>query len=85
DTVEVLYGCSGFDIAVSLAAVGLLLGLLFRQPWPRIVLAMALGVGVAVLGNVPRIVLLTYIVGRYDSSVFHFWHGSWGGQIFMSL
>lgn len=85
NTVGVYGGCSGLNIAVSLAGFGLLMGLFFQQSWRRIAVAMVLGIGLALLGNIPRIMLLAYVVGRYDISVFQFWHGPWGGQIFMAL
>jgi len=84
-TVEVNTSCSGFEMAVSTASVGLLMGLFFKQPWLKISLAVVLGIVMALAINVPRIMLLAYIVGYYDKSVFDFWHGPWGGQIFMAI
>jgi exosortase len=83
--VEVASGCSGFDMAVSMAAVGLLMGLFYRQAWPKIGLAIGLGIILALIVNIPRVMLLAYVVGHYDEAVFKFWHGPWGGQIFMAL
>ena len=83
--VEVASGCSGLDMAVSMAGVGLLMGLFFKQPWPKILGAIALGIILALLINIPRVMLLAYVVGHYSDGVFKFWHGPWGGQIFMAI
>jgi exosortase len=83
--VEVASGCSGFAMAVSMACVGLLMGLFFEQPWPKTLLAIVLGIVLALIINIPRVMLLAYVVGHYDESVFKFWHGPWGGQIFMAI
>ena len=84
-TVEVASGCSGLDMAVSMAGVGLLMGLFFKQPWFKTLLAIALGIILALLINIPRVMLLAYVVGHYSDNVFKFWHGPWGGQIFMII
>jgi exosortase len=83
--VEVAPGCSGFEMAISIAAVGLLLGLFFKQKWSRIAIAIGVGVVLALLINIPRVMLLAYIVGYQDQSAFDFWHGPWGGQVFMAF
>jgi exosortase len=83
--VEVAPGCSGFDTAISIASVGLLLGLFYKQKWPKIFFVILIGIFLALLINVPRVMLLAYVVGNQDQSAFEFWHGSWGGQVFMGL
>lgn len=83
--VEVASGCSGLDMAVSMAAVGLLMGLFFKQPWAKTLATIILGIFLALLINIPRVMLLAYVVGNYGDGVFKFWHGPWGGQIFMAI
>ena len=83
--VEVASGCSGLDMAVSMAGVGLLMGLFFKQPWTKTLAAIALGIVLALRINIPRVMLLAYVVGNYGDGVFEFWHGPWGGQIFMAI
>lgn len=57
--VEIWWGCSGLDMAITLAATGLLLGLILKQSWLRTVGLVILGILLALVFNVPRIVLLT--------------------------
>ena len=83
--VEVASGCSGFDMAFVLAGVGLILGLFFKQPWSKILLLIILGVVLALVFNVPRIMLLAIAVVYWGQESFKFWHGSIGGQIFSTL
>lgn len=80
--VEVASGCSGFDMAFVLAGVGLIMGLFFKQTWIKTVQLMVLGVVLALVFNVPRIMLLAIAVVYWGQDSFKFWHGSIGGQIF---
>jgi exosortase len=84
-TVRVDWGCSGFDMATIMAVASLALGLFYRQPWRKILLMIAVGVVLALLMNIPRIMLMAYAFAVWGKSAFHFWHGTWGGQIFASI
>lgn len=80
--VEVLRGCSGFDMAFEIACFSVILGLILKRTWPQITLVTVTGVLLALAFNVPRIILLTLAVAYWDDTSFDFWHGFWGGQIF---
>jgi exosortase/archaeosortase family protein len=84
-TVRVDWGCSGFDMATIMAVASLALGLFYRQPWGKILLMIGVGVVLALLMNIPRIMLMAYAFAVWGKSAFHFWHGTWGGQIFASI
>jgi exosortase len=80
--VDVNWGCSGFDMATILAVASFVLGLFLKQSGPKIVLMIVVGIGLAFLANVPRIMLLAASEAYWGRSAFEFWHGPWGGQIF---
>ncbi|MBU6229738.1 MAG: cyanoexosortase C [Cyanobacteria bacterium REEB459] len=77
--------CNGFSMALTIAATGLIMGILYQQKWHRIVLMMAMGIGLAFLFNVPRIMLLAYASVYWGKAVFDFWHNTWGAQIFSAV
>ncbi|MBM0741358.1 archaeosortase/exosortase family protein [Phormidium sp. CLA17] len=83
--VEVASGCSGFDMAFVLAGVGVIMGLFFKRSWSKIVALVAAGVFLALVFNVPRIMLLVFAVVYWGKDSFEFWHGAIGGQIFASI
>lgn len=84
-TVEVASGCSGFDMAIVLAGVGLILGLFFKQTGSKILWLMLIGVVLALAFNVPRIMVLAIAVAYWGQESFLFWHGPIGGQIFATV
>jgi exosortase/archaeosortase family protein len=84
-SVEVGSACSGFDMAFTLAGTGLILGLFLKQRWPAICLMMISGVMLALVLNIPRIMLLAFAVVYWGKDSFEFWHGPIGGQIFAAL
>ena len=84
-SVEVYGGCSGFDMASILAVASFVLGLFLKQSPPKIALMVVIGVFLALLFNIPRIMLLTASQSYWGSSAFEFWHGPWGGQIFSTV
>ena len=83
--VEVASGCSGFDMAFVLAGVGLIMGLFFKRSWSKITALVGAGVALALVFNVPRIMLLAFAVVYWGKESFEFWHGAIGGQIFASI
>lgn len=83
--VEVGWGCSGFNMAFTIAVTGLLLGLTLKQSWLQTLGLVILGVALAFIFNVPRIMLLTLAAVFWGEKSFEFWHGAWGGQIFSTL
>ncbi|MBD2101751.1 cyanoexosortase C [Leptolyngbya sp. FACHB-261] len=84
-SVEVAWGCNGFGMACSMAGSGLLLGLFFKQKWSQTVSLMAAGIVLALVLNVPRIMVMTLAAVYWGEESFKFWHGPWGGQIFSSI
>ena len=85
ESVNVAYGCTGFDMALSLTGLSLVLGLYLKQVWWRISLAMVSGIAIAIVFNIPRVVVLVLAVIYWGQSTFDFWHGPWGGQIFSAI
>ena len=78
-------GCNGFDMAFVLAGVGVIMGLFFKRSWSKIVALVAAGVSIALVFNVPRIMLLAFAVVYWGKESFEFWHGAIGGQIFATM
>ena len=83
--VQVGSGCSGFDMAFSLAGAGLIMGLFFKQSWLKIIALVTTGVALALMFNVPRIMLLAFAAVYWGKESFEFWHGAIGGQIFATM
>lgn len=83
--VEVGLACSGFDMAFTLAGTGFILGLFFGQRRWQIVRLIGVGVGLALVLNIPRIMLLTIASVYWGKAAFNFWHGPIGGQIFAAV
>jgi exosortase len=84
-SVEVAPGCSGYDMAFVLAVASILWGLLTNQTWSRIVLVTVAGIVIALVSNIPRILLMTFAAIYWGEESFDFWHGFWGGQIFSAI
>ncbi len=82
-TVRVSYICAGGPLTLILLKVTLLMTLIYTLNWSRkISLALAaIGVGFG-LGCL-RVAFLVTVVN--NSKVFHYWHGSQGGQFFLSV
>lgn len=83
--VEVASGCSGFDMAFTLAGTGLILGLFFKQNWLKITGLVSIGIVLALVFNIPRIMLVTLAAVYWGKDSFEFWHGPIGGQIFSGI
>lgn len=84
-SVEVASGCSGFDMAFLIVGASIALGLFLRQKWGKIALVAFLGAMLALILNIPRIVLLTFASVYWGKQSFEFWHGPIGGQIFSGI
>jgi exosortase len=83
--VEVASGCSGFDMAFTLFAVGGLMGLYYRLKKRQTLAIMAVGVALALATNIPRVMLLAIASIHWGKASFEFWHGPIGGQIFAAI
>lgn len=84
-TVEVASGCSGFDMAFTLAGSSIIFGVLLKQTWPRVLAMMGIGIALALVLNVPRVMLVAVAAIHWGHDSFEFWHGAWGGQIFATI
>ncbi len=84
-SVEVASGCSGFDMAFLLVGASVVLGLFLHQKWRKIVLVAFLGAILALIFNIPRVVILTIASVYWGKPSFDFWHGPIGGQIFVGI
>jgi exosortase len=83
--VDVDWGCNGFNMAFTIAATGLIMGLFLKQSAPKVAVMMIVGAILALIANVPRIMLLTFAAVYWGEAAFKFWHGHWGGQIFSGV
>lgn len=81
-SIEIGWGCNGFDLIVLMLMTGLLIGIAYKLKGLQIINICFLGSIVAFAFNTARIVLLAISVAYWDESVFDFWHNGWGGQIF---
>lgn len=84
-SVTVAWGCNGFDMATTMAVASLVLGLFLKQSRTTILLMMSVGITLALLFNIPRIMLVTIASVYWGEHWFEFWHSSWGGQIFVGV
>lgn len=83
--VNVAWGCNGFDMAVTMAVASLIMGILLKQKWPGTLAMMLAGVILALIFNIPRIMLLAFASVYWGQESFDFWHSSWGSQIFTGV
>jgi exosortase/archaeosortase family protein len=84
-SVLVAPGCSGFDMAYTLVGCSFLFGVFMRVSWRRILALVVMGWTVAMVLNVPRIMLLAIASIHWGPKSFEFWHGPIGGQIFSAI
>ncbi|MGB3300302.1 MAG: cyanoexosortase C [Phormidesmis sp.] len=84
-TVKVDWGCSGYDMACIAGVASLLMALFFKQSFWKSVAILMVGIAIALIANVPRIMLMAMADAYWGKESFHFWHGFWGGQIFLSI
>lgn len=84
-TVLVDWGCSGYDLACIGAAASLLMALYLNQSFVKTVVLVLVGIALALIANVPRIMLMAMADAYWGPESFKFWHGFWGGQIFLTI
>lgn len=84
-SVQVDYGCNGLNMAVEVAIAALIIGLFLKQTRLKIWLMILSGVALALVLNVPRVMLLAMSEAYWGDEAFGFWHGFWGGQIFSGI
>ncbi len=83
--VQVGWGCNGLDMAITIAAAGFLMGLLYKQKPTQMGWLILVGALIALAANIPRLMLVTIAHVYWGEWWFHFWHGFWGGQIFSGV
>lgn len=83
--VDVDWSCNGFNMAFAMAAAGLIMGLFLKQSFWKTIALMAIGIVLALVFNVPRIMLLAMASVYWGKDSFNFWHGPIGGQIFSGV
>ncbi|NMF83046.1 cyanoexosortase C [Nodosilinea sp. P-1105] len=83
--VHVDWGCNGFTMAVQMAIAGFFMGVFLKQNWFKTGLMMVVGAILALIFNIPRIMLLTLASVYWGEGWFEFWHGTWGGQLFTGV
>lgn len=83
--VEVGWGCNGLDMAITIALAGLFMGLIYRQKRSEMIWLISCSIVVALIANVPRLMLVSIAYVYWGPQWFHFWHGFWGGQIFSGV
>ncbi len=83
--VEVGWGCNGFTMALNTAGAGFLIGLFLKLPWHKTLALMLSGIALALIFNVPRIMVLAIAAVYWGKESFEFWHGPIGGQIFSAI
>ncbi|MEA5503974.1 cyanoexosortase C [Halotia wernerae UHCC 0503] len=81
-SVEIKWGCNGFDLMVLMLITSLLIGIAYRLKGFQILTISFLGCILAFTFNTARIALLAISVAYWDATAFDFWHQGWGGQIF---
>ncbi len=81
-SVEIGWGCNGFDLMVLMLMTSLLIGIAYRLKGFQILTISFLGCILAFIFNTARIALLAISVAYWDGKTFDFWHDGWGGQIF---
>ena len=79
--VQINWGCTGFNMATMMAIASLVVGFAIKETIPNIVLMVVIGIILAFVANVPRIMLLVISKAYWSEAAFHFWHDSWGTQI----
>lgn len=84
-SVSVDWGCNGFSMACSMAASGFFMGLLLKQRGKMVMMMTIIGALLALIFNIPRIMLLAVASIHWGDASFDFWHGVWGGQIFSAV
>ena len=84
-SVEVGWGCNGLDMAITIAAAGLFMGLLYKQKRTQMIWLISSAAIITLIANIPRLMLVTIAHVYWGAWWFNFWHGFWGGQIFSGI
>ena len=77
--------CNGMSMALTIAATGLVMGIVYNQKWYKVSIMMAVGIFLAMVFNVPRIMLLAMASIYWGEASYNFWHSTWGAQIFSGI
>jgi exosortase/archaeosortase family protein len=82
--VNVLPGCNGFEMMVTIISMTALVGIAFDLKRAKILKLTVLSAMLAMALNAGRIALMAIAIAFWGPKAFDFWHGFWGGQIFAS-
>lgn len=83
--VKVIWGCNGLSMAIQVAAAGLFMGWIYRQSKIQLAWLVTSATLLALVFNVPRLMLLAIANVYWGEWWFEFWHGFWGGQVFATI
>lgn len=83
--VIVGWGCNGLDMAITMGILSLFIGIIWQQPYRQIFALIPFVCLAALIANIPRLMLVSVAYVYWGTDWFKFWHGFWGGQIFVSL
>ncbi|MFG6096346.1 cyanoexosortase C [Leptothoe sp. ISB3NOV94-8A] len=81
-SVDVYWDCNGFDMALTVIAASLVIGLLRKQSRLQILSFMGVGIVTALLFNIPRVMLMTIALVHWGDRWLNFWQGPLGSQLF---
>jgi exosortase len=84
-TIQIQTACTALNMGTTIAAFSLILGIFFKQSAKKITGLTLIAIALAVIFNIPRIVLLSMAAVYWGEAAFDFWHESWGAQIFVWL
>ncbi|MGF1513665.1 MAG: cyanoexosortase C [Elainellaceae cyanobacterium] len=84
-SVIVGWGCNGLDMAITMAILGLFLGAILQQNRQQIAILISTAFVLAFIANIPRLMLVSIAYVYWGPGWFRFWHGFWGGQIFVGV
>ncbi len=81
-SVDVYWDCNGFDMALTVIAASLVIGLLRKQSRLQIFSFMGVGIVIALLFNITRVMIMTIALVHWGDYWLNFWQGPLGSQLF---
>ena len=81
-SVDVYWDCNGFDMALTVIAASLVIGLLRKQSRLQILSFMSVGIVAALIFNISRVMLMTIALVHWGDRWLNFWQGSLGSLLF---
>ena len=81
-SVDVYWDCNGFDMALTVIAASLVIGLLRKQSRLQILSFMGVGIVAALIFNISRVMLMTMALMYWGDRWLSVWQGPLGSQFF---